>query len=85
MYNWSILLTLTTLFVVSGNIHFFRKNFGPYDGKYSTFPESQRREMLEEARQMFHFGYDNYMRYAFPDDELDPIHCTGRGPDYDNP
>jgi len=34
---------------------------------------------------MFYFGYDNYMNFAFPKDELDPIHCTGRGPDYDNP
>lgn len=34
---------------------------------------------------MFYFGYDNYMNFAFPKDELDPIHCTGRGPDHDNP
>ncbi|XP_052226391.1 ER degradation-enhancing alpha-mannosidase-like protein 1 [Dreissena polymorpha] len=34
---------------------------------------------------MFYFGYDNYMKHAYPMDELDPIHCTGRGPDYDNP
>ena len=41
--------------------------------------------MLDETRQMFTFGYDSYMKYAFPLDELDPIHCTGRGPDYENP
>lgn len=41
--------------------------------------------MLEETREMFTFGYDSYMKYAFPKDELDPIHCTGRGPDYENP
>ncbi|CAG2180784.1 unnamed protein product, partial [Oppiella nova] len=34
---------------------------------------------------MFQFGYDSYMRYAFPADELNPIACTGRGPDRDNP
>ena len=34
---------------------------------------------------MFYFGYNNYMNFAFPKDELDPIHCTGRGPDHDNP
>ena len=33
--------------------------------------------MLEESRKMFTFGYDSYMKYAFPKDELDPIHCTG--------
>ena len=34
--------------------------------------------MLEKAKEMFSFGYDSYMKYAFPMDELDPIHCTGR-------
>lgn len=53
--------------------------------KYSYFPESSRLETLEEIRNMFIFAYDNYMKYAFPSDELDPIHCTGRGPDYANP
>lgn len=27
---------------------------------------------------MFYFGYDNYMKYAFPEDELNPIDCQGR-------
>ena len=52
---------------------------------YAQFPEKLRLEMLDETRQMFTFGYDSYMKYAFPLDELDPIHCTGRGPDYENP
>jgi mannosidase alpha-like ER degradation enhancer 1 len=34
--------------------------------------------MLEETRQMFTFGYDSYIKYAFPLDELDPIHCSGK-------
>ncbi|KAL8558834.1 ER degradation-enhancing alpha-mannosidase-like protein 1 [Nucella lapillus] len=34
---------------------------------------------------MFYFGYDSYMEYAFPEDELNPIDCTGRGPDYEDP
>jgi mannosidase alpha-like ER degradation enhancer 1 len=29
--------------------------------------------------------YDNYMKYAFPLDELNPLECSGRGPDHDNP
>ncbi len=33
---------------------------------------------------MFSFAYNNYMEFAFPLDELDPIHCTGRGPDPDS-
>lgn len=53
--------------------------------KYRYFSENERVKLREEAKQMFYFGYDNYMNFAFPKDELDPIHCTGRGPDYDNP
>ncbi|XP_065179030.1 ER degradation-enhancing alpha-mannosidase-like protein 1 [Sycon ciliatum] len=45
---------------------------------------SELLELRESARRMFYFGYDNYMRHAFPADELDPIHCTGRGADKEN-
>ena len=41
--------------------------------------------MLEESRKMFYHGYDNYMKHAFPLDELNPIDCNGRGPDYAHP
>ena len=34
------------------------------------------------AKAMFEFGYDNYMRHAFPLDELNPHACSGRGVDY---
>jgi mannosidase alpha-like ER degradation enhancer 1 len=34
---------------------------------------------------MFYFAYNNYLTYAFPHDELDPIHCKGRGHDWSNP
>ena len=79
------LLLLSSLVVISGNMYLFKKNWGSYDSKYGNFPESDRLEMLEESRKMFQFGYDNYMKHAFPKDELNPIFCTGRGPDYENP
>ena len=55
------------------------------NGKYRYFSETERLKLREKAKQMFYFGYENYMSFAFPKDELDPIHCTGRGPDYENP
>lgn len=58
---------------------------GIYDKKYGYFGEEERKHMLSVAKDMFTFGYDNYMKYAFPADELNPIHCTGRGPDLDDP
>jgi mannosidase alpha-like ER degradation enhancer 1 len=42
-------------------------------------------KLRDEARDMFRFGFDNYMEHAYPLDELDPIHCVGRGPDYKHP
>lgn len=56
-----------------------------YDKKYGFFSEELRQNMLKDVKEMFHFGYDSYMTHAFPKDELNPIYCTGRGPDYDNP
>ena len=53
--------------------------------EHRPFSEDRRIEMREHARRMFYFGYDNYLQYAFPKDELNPIYCTGRGHDWDNP
>ena len=52
---------------------------------YLYFSRSERLLYREKAREMFQFAYDNYMKYAFPQDELDPIHCRGRGPDVERP
>ncbi|XP_054163737.1 ER degradation-enhancing alpha-mannosidase-like protein 1 [Oppia nitens] len=65
--------------------HIFRTRSGLYDRKYRHFSEDERLETLSLAKQMFQFGYDSYMTYAFPKDELNPIDCTGRGPDVDDP
>ncbi|XP_070559815.1 ER degradation-enhancing alpha-mannosidase-like protein 1 [Ptychodera flava] len=78
VYFASILLS-------SGRLNFFKNRDGYYDRKYNYFPESERLKRLEDVKRMFYFGYDNYMKHAFPKDELDPIHCTGRGPDKENP
>ncbi|XP_019855099.1 PREDICTED: ER degradation-enhancing alpha-mannosidase-like protein 1 [Amphimedon queenslandica] len=52
---------------------------------HKSFPESERLRMINETRAMFYHGYNNYMRHAFPHDELDPIHCSGRGHDWNDP
>lgn len=53
--------------------------------KYGRFNETERLELLQAAKNMFYFGYDNYMKYAYPEDELDPVDCEGRGHDHDDP
>uniref|UniRef100_A0A8C4W971 alpha-1,2-Mannosidase n=1 Tax=Gopherus evgoodei TaxID=1825980 RepID=A0A8C4W971_9SAUR len=57
-----------------------------YEKRYSgAFPPQLRVQLRDAARGMFAFGYDNYMRHAFPQDELNPVHCRGRGPDRADP
>ncbi|GFR73350.1 alpha-1,2-Mannosidase [Elysia marginata] len=66
-------------------LYSYQHEWDPLHHKYAHFSESERLGMLEASKNMFQFGYDNYMKYAFPEDELDPIHCKGRGPDYEKP
>ncbi|CAI5447982.1 unnamed protein product [Caenorhabditis angaria] len=53
--------------------------------KYSSFSEEDLKYAKTKTREMFYFGWENYMRHAFPADELDPINCKGRGADHQNP
>lgn len=66
-------------------LSFFDGNKDEYVRRYSSFPDTLREKMKGMAKEMFYFGYDNYMKYAFPEDELNPIDCKGRGPDVLNP
>lgn len=66
-------------------LSFFKASRDEYDRKYGSFPDALKIKMKGMARDMFYFGYDNYMKYAFPEDELNPIDCEGRGPDVLNP
>ncbi|KAI8835594.1 glycoside hydrolase [Chytriomyces cf. hyalinus JEL632] len=45
----------------------------------------RRKHFTHRARDMFEHGYRGYMDHAFPLDELNPIKCTGRGPDLADP
>ena len=33
-------------------------------------------DLRQETRDIFYHGYDNYMKYAFPEDELRPLTCA---------
>ncbi|XP_045606685.1 ER degradation-enhancing alpha-mannosidase-like protein 1 [Procambarus clarkii] len=63
----------------------FRYPLNRVEKKYGSLSESERLRLKKDTRDMFYFGYDSYMKYAYPKDELNPIYCCGRGPDYDNP
>ncbi|RUS87428.1 hypothetical protein EGW08_004803 [Elysia chlorotica] len=82
-----LILTLVALVAPASVccLYSFQHEWDPFHLKYAYFTESERLGMLEASKNMFYFGYDSYMKYAFPEDELDPIHCKGRGPDHDKP
>ncbi|XP_071961433.1 ER degradation-enhancing alpha-mannosidase-like protein 1 isoform X2 [Antedon mediterranea] len=87
--TFSCLLSLFSLIcsdvVSSGQFKYFFSNWGFYDKKYTYFSEIERTENLAHVCRMFQHGYDSYLHYAFPKDELDPINCRGRGPDKADP
>lgn len=37
-----------------------------YGNKYRHFSTEERISLREKAREMFYFGYDSYMKFAFP-------------------
>lgn len=41
--------------------------------------------LRQETRDIFYHGYDNYMRHAFPEDELRPLSCGPLTRDRENP
>ena len=81
----TVIVVFLGIIASSADLQYYNNKWGPYEVKYATFSEEERTHLASEAKRMFYFGYDNYLKHAFPQDELDPIHCTGRGPDYENP
>ncbi|KAL2165416.1 hypothetical protein VTH06DRAFT_714 [Thermothelomyces fergusii] len=43
------------------------------------------RELRQETVRMFYHGFDNYMKIAFPEDELRPVSCSPLTRDRENP
>lgn len=85
VFQLIVFLSLNWIVSHTVNAHWESTFFESLNSKYGSFPESLRKEMKEESKNMFYFAYDSYMKYAFPMDELNPINCSGRGPDHENP
>lgn len=47
--------------------------------------DNQIKELRQETEHMFYHGFDNYMRHAYPEDELRPLTCGPLVRDRDNP
>lgn len=44
----------------------------------SWMGKKEQRLYREKAKQMFYHGYNNYLQYAYPYDELKPLSCSGQ-------
>lgn len=73
------------LYISECAFNIFRYPLNKVEKKYGSLPDSERLRLKKDTRDMFYFGYNSYMKYAYPKDELNPIYCNGRGPDRDNP
>jgi len=57
---------------------FFRSDVSAVQIQDKSFPTIEQIEQLKgRTRDLFYHSYDNYMKYAFPMDELKPISCSG--------
>lgn len=43
---------------------------GDFERQYRPLSDSEKNQAKEDVLKMFYFGYDNYMKHAFPMDEL---------------
>ncbi|CAI5521117.1 unnamed protein product [Closterium sp. Naga37s-1] len=50
------------------------------DGESSTLSEVNVTAMRHQVEEMFYHAYDGYKRFAFPQDELKPLSCSGSNP-----
>ncbi len=79
------LIYVSAFLFTQGKQHWMHYKAGVFEERYGYFSEFDRLQKVQEVKEMFYFAYDSYMEHAFPQDELDPIHCVGRGPDKANP
>lgn len=82
---WSLLPQLLLLVPDSHKVSENMTTISPVSSlTHRPFSKERRLQLREDARRMFYWGYDNYMHHAFPDDELNPINCSGRGHDWED-
>ncbi|KAG7157929.1 ER degradation-enhancing alpha-mannosidase-like protein 1-like [Homarus americanus] len=85
LYLVFIHIALQSIYTSECAFNIFRYPLNRVEKKYGGISENERLRLKKDTKEMFYFGYDSYMKYAYPKDELNPIYCNGRGPDYDNP
>ena len=73
------------LLLLSGWISWTALLFGLFGQVTVAFQPPQLASWRKETEDLFYHGYENYMRHAFPEDELRPITCKPLTRDRENP
>ncbi|KAI0254258.1 alpha-mannosidase [Lactifluus subvellereus] len=84
--NW--LLRWPEIFLAVLVAAFETYRFGPASTPgvvHAIWTPQRKLEMRNQVRDLWYHGYTSYMRFAFPLDELAPLSCMGRGPDWHIP
>ncbi|KAF9006459.1 alpha mannosidase-like protein [Cyathus striatus] len=84
-YLWPecLLIIFVTLFQL---LHWLSPNTQASNPLKNPAWTSQRKlAAREKTRELWYHGFDSYMNFAFPFDELTPLSCSGQGPDWNNP
>ncbi|KAG6813486.1 hypothetical protein H0H92_010511 [Tricholoma furcatifolium] len=84
---WHEYLLLVLVVAINGPRWFWYTNATstPHAVTGAGWTTQRKLETRERVRELWYHGFDNYMIYAFPMDELTPLSCNGQGPDWGNP
>ncbi|KZS97985.1 hypothetical protein SISNIDRAFT_405596 [Sistotremastrum niveocremeum HHB9708] len=77
--------TFIPLLIIGLDISSWQQNVSGLPFVEAKWTNARKQDALNRTRDLWYHGYNNYMRYAFPLDELRPLSCFGRGPDWQNP
>ncbi|KAJ6614326.1 alpha mannosidase-like protein [Mycena sp. CBHHK59/15] len=82
---WPESLLAILVIVLEGSKWAKNTNASPLSSKSLGWTNERKLIAREKTRELWYHGFDSYMTYAFPLDELSPLSCTGQGPDWAHP
>ncbi|EPS95376.1 hypothetical protein FOMPIDRAFT_146232 [Fomitopsis schrenkii] len=77
--------TILSLLVVGLNFHTWTHSQSSSGFVEGGWTREKKLDARYQVRSLWYHGFDNYMKNAFPLDELRPLSCKGRGPDWEDP
>ncbi|KAJ7179244.1 alpha mannosidase-like protein [Mycena filopes] len=81
-HRWPESLVALLLVVLPGAQCAYNASSAPLSNSWT---KERKLAVREKVRDLWYHGFDHYMTFAFPLDELAPLSCTGQGPDWDHP